>query len=187
MPRERRVAPRGIIAYCALIPSIARLSWTPETPGGSRPIHSFVERMTSSVSAARPVVRGKFLFRGEQKLFVRGVTYGTFAPQPDGLQFPSSDRIAQDFFDAEVEHDAVAAVKLDGVLRNLHDFFRGKHFGHVDENFRIRCVFVDRLRRAIEQRARVSGIAERGRHARARLLCRIGVCLHLAERDRRLG
>ena len=32
----------------------------------------------------RPYARGKFLFVGQQKLFVRGVTYGPFRPGPDG-------------------------------------------------------------------------------------------------------
>ena len=33
---------------------------------------------------ARPRVGGKFLFAGEQKLWVRGVTYGTFRPRAGG-------------------------------------------------------------------------------------------------------
>jgi hypothetical protein len=32
----------------------------------------------------RPAVGGKFLFDGEAKLYVRGVTYGTFRPVGDG-------------------------------------------------------------------------------------------------------
>src|SRR5437899_12833727 len=32
----------------------------------------------------RPSVRGKFLFVGDQKLYVRGVTYGAFEPDADG-------------------------------------------------------------------------------------------------------
>ena len=32
----------------------------------------------------RPSARGKFIFIGEEKLYVRGVTYGTFRPDDDG-------------------------------------------------------------------------------------------------------
>jgi len=36
-------------------------------------------------------------------------------------------------------------MKLDGVLGDLHDFFRCKHFSHVDEDLGIRRVLVDRV------------------------------------------
>src|SRR4051812_13896381 len=47
--------------------------------------------------AGRPCVRGKFLWRGGRKLYVRGVTYGTFRPGPDGVDYPEPDRVAEDF------------------------------------------------------------------------------------------
>ncbi|HMP81823.1 MAG TPA: glycosyltransferase [Verrucomicrobiota bacterium] len=46
---------------------------------------------------ARPTVRGKFIFVGEKKLFVRGVTYGTFRPDANGHQFPSRETVERDF------------------------------------------------------------------------------------------
>lgn len=45
----------------------------------------------------RPQVRGKFLFVGEEKLWVKGVTYGTFAPGDDGAGYPSRDQVIDDF------------------------------------------------------------------------------------------
>jgi len=36
----------------------------------------------------RPSVRGKFFFAGDQKLYLRGVTYGTFRPLADGSEVP---------------------------------------------------------------------------------------------------
>src|SRR5579859_2073014 len=45
---------------------------------------------------ARPVARGKFLFVGNEKFFVRGVTYGTFRPGKDGSQFPDPDVAERD-------------------------------------------------------------------------------------------
>jgi glycosyltransferase involved in cell wall biosynthesis len=40
---------------------------------------------------------GKFLAVGPQRLVVRGVTYGTFAPRRDGERFPSQEQVALDF------------------------------------------------------------------------------------------
>src|SRR5436190_5047224 len=52
-------------------------------------------RATSEL--ARPTVRGKFLYEGNQKLYVRGVTYGAFAPNSAGDQFPEPRETARDF------------------------------------------------------------------------------------------
>ena len=45
----------------------------------------------------RPHVRGKFLFVGDEKLYLRGVTYGTFEERPDGSQYPDLDVVRRDF------------------------------------------------------------------------------------------
>ena len=45
----------------------------------------------------RPHVRGKFLFVGDSKLYVCGVTYGTFHPANDSNGFPDPSQIARDF------------------------------------------------------------------------------------------
>ena len=49
------------------------------------------------MSEARPMVRGKFLFIGEDKFFVRGVTYGTFRPDANGDEFPPLEMVERDF------------------------------------------------------------------------------------------
>jgi GT2 family glycosyltransferase len=38
--------------------------------------------------AQRPTVRGKFLFVGDEKFWIKGVTYGTFRPDANGNDFP---------------------------------------------------------------------------------------------------
>lgn len=45
----------------------------------------------------RVTLDGKFLKTGNQRFFVKGVTYGTFAPQDDGTQFPSHETVRRDF------------------------------------------------------------------------------------------
>lgn len=44
----------------------------------------------------RPVIRGPFLERRGEKLHVKGVTYGTFAPSGDGSQFPPREVAERD-------------------------------------------------------------------------------------------
>ncbi len=46
---------------------------------------------------SRPKVSGKFLLVDGEKFYVRGVTYGTFAPDEDGENFPSAEIIEKDF------------------------------------------------------------------------------------------
>ncbi len=47
--------------------------------------------------ALRPEVRGKFLFLDGKKLYLKGVTYGTFAPNEAGELFPEPTTVAADF------------------------------------------------------------------------------------------
>ncbi|HMB78780.1 MAG TPA: hypothetical protein VKI43_01885, partial [Vicinamibacterales bacterium] len=58
---------------------------------------SEVRRDTRPASAARIATDGKFLRAGEQRFLVKGVTYGTFAPDAQGYQFPPLQQIDADF------------------------------------------------------------------------------------------
>jgi GT2 family glycosyltransferase len=63
----------------------------------------------SSVAGVRPRVGGKFIFLGEDKSYVRGVTYGTFRPLPDGSHYPSPQVVGQDF--ARIAANGLNAVR----------------------------------------------------------------------------
>jgi glycosyltransferase involved in cell wall biosynthesis len=67
---------------------IQRLSDQPDGIAVLDSIHAY---------ARRPTVRGKFLFVGNNKYWVKGVTYGTFSPNEDGSQFPSVEVVDSDF------------------------------------------------------------------------------------------
>jgi len=56
-----------------------------------------VRRSTQPASAARIATDGKFLRAGDERFLVKGVTYGTFAPDAEGYQFPPLPQIAVDF------------------------------------------------------------------------------------------
>jgi glycosyltransferase involved in cell wall biosynthesis len=54
--------------------------------------------MTKEIPATNRIrAKGKFLFDGEEKFYIKGVTYGTFKPQPTGDQYPESSVIENDF------------------------------------------------------------------------------------------
>ena len=59
--------------------------------------------------AARPTARGKFLFVGREKLYVRGVTYGTFRPHEAGHAYPDPGVVDRDF--AQMAANGLNAVR----------------------------------------------------------------------------
>ena len=46
---------------------------------------------------SRPHVKGKFFYLGENKLWIRGITYGTFRPDESGNEFHNRELVAADF------------------------------------------------------------------------------------------
>jgi O-antigen biosynthesis protein len=54
-------------------------------------------RARTPASAGRVTADGKFLRAGEDRFLIKGVTYGTFAPDTNGYQFPSDKQVAEDF------------------------------------------------------------------------------------------
>src|SRR5215211_5958993 len=68
----------------------------------SLPNYSDHEGVSQAVDAeltpgARPYVQGKFIFVGDEKLYIRGVTYGPFRPSEDGAKYLSPEVIGRDF------------------------------------------------------------------------------------------
>src|SRR5262245_6414830 len=48
-------------------------------------------------NTARPRVQGKFIFVGDNKFYFKGVTYGSFRPDSQGVDYPSSSVVRADF------------------------------------------------------------------------------------------
>lgn len=60
--------------------------------------NEFLSRKKLPVPGENQVyVKGKFLYLGNNKFFIKGVTYGTFKPLEDGCQFPEKNLVEQDF------------------------------------------------------------------------------------------
>lgn len=85
--------------------------------------------LTSNAERAevRPTVRGKFLFSGDKKLYVRGVTYGTFRPDETGEEYHDLNverdfaQIAANGFNAVRTYTVPPRTVLDSAQKNgLH-------------------------------------------------------------------
>ena len=122
----------------------------------------------SAERTAPPRVRGKFLYVGDEKLYVRGVTYGTFRPGADGEYDPSS--VERDFA-LMAKHD-VNAIRvytvpprwlLDAACRHGLHVMVGlpweQHVAFLDDQKRVR---------SIEERVRAAARACAGHPA---ILC----------------
>src|SRR5438094_9239977 len=72
-----------------------------------------IRRASTSISAPvlpRPLVRGKFIFVGDEKFYVRGVTYGAFCPDASGHEYHDLDVIERDF--AQMAANGINAVRI---------------------------------------------------------------------------
>src|SRR5262245_45538855 len=67
-----------------------------------------------SASAPRPRAAGKFLAVGDEKLWVRGVTYGAFRPDAAGHEYADAAQIERDF--AAMAQNHVNAVRIPHTL-----------------------------------------------------------------------
>jgi O-antigen biosynthesis protein len=86
-------------------PFVIHPSYDPPEPR-SRPR---ADEVTKTTNGERPVVRGKFLWNGLDKLYVRGVTYGTFKPDAKGYEYPPREVVDRDF--AQMAANGINAVR----------------------------------------------------------------------------
>ena len=80
-----------------LVGAPLRTPWAP--PGLSEP-----------PGRRRPAIQGKSLVAGDQKLYVRGVTYGAFRPDANGAEYHDLDIIERDF--AQMAANGFNAVRI---------------------------------------------------------------------------
>src|SRR5512145_2115768 len=87
------MVPAGVRTRCR--PRLAAMDTTPANPMTSNPASP--AEPGAGPPLPRPRAAGKFLLAGGEKLHVRGVTYGTFRPLPDGDEFPEPEAVDRDF------------------------------------------------------------------------------------------
>ena len=61
------------------------------------------------MAGRRVRVAGKFVWLGDEKFLIRGVTYGTFRPAADGCEFPDKTTVTRDF--AQMAANGLNAVR----------------------------------------------------------------------------
>ncbi|MHC1745400.1 MAG: glycosyltransferase [Syntrophobacteraceae bacterium] len=61
------------------------------------------------VEGVRPRVAGKFIFVGDEKFFIKGVTYGPFRPDEAGCEYHDSETVDRDF--AQMAEYGINAVR----------------------------------------------------------------------------
>ena len=117
------------------------------------------------LSGAHLAADGKFLRAGDDRFLIKGVTYGTFAPDAAGNQFPKPQQIATDFrMMAELGINTVRTYTAPGLdlldeaarqgLRVMVGLPWSQHVAFLDNR---------RLKREI-RRDTVARVAELGRH-----------------------
>jgi len=81
-------------------------------------------------ASVRPQVRGKFLFVGDEKLYIKGVTYGAFQPDANGREYHNLASVERDF--AQMAASGINAVRIPHTVapRTLLDA-AGRHGLHV--------------------------------------------------------
>jgi GT2 family glycosyltransferase len=67
------------------------------SPVGGNGSDSALTVGSTSQQCTRPQVRGKFIFIGDEKFWVKGVTYGAFRPDGGGNEYRNHDVIERDF------------------------------------------------------------------------------------------
>src|SRR5437588_1849329 len=77
--------------------SLSRADGAPVIAADTVPQRESDSRRLSDAVSPRVRIAGKFLYRGGEKLYVRGVTYGAFRPDADGREYTDLHRIDDDF------------------------------------------------------------------------------------------
>jgi GT2 family glycosyltransferase len=77
-----------------IVPVDAPMEWPVRGP---EIVRNLVPASEEAPSTGRVTSGGKFLWAGREKLYIRGITYGTFRPSTDAAAFPSPRVVEQDF------------------------------------------------------------------------------------------
>ena len=84
--------------------------WTNKTAPSKPAELSRASDRPSAGAAARPQARGKFIFAGDEKVYVRGVVYGAFRPDATGREYTDLDTIERDF--AQMAANGINTVRI---------------------------------------------------------------------------
>lgn len=60
-------------------------------------IEGLNSELRPSNARSRPFIQSKFIYVGDEKLYIKGVSYGAFEPDKDGNEYQDKDKLRQDF------------------------------------------------------------------------------------------
>jgi GT2 family glycosyltransferase len=75
-------------------------------------------RLSEGQAVVRPTIRGKFIFEGSQKFFIKGVTYGSFRANDVGIELHDRRKVRQDF--ATMASHGINTVRIQHATPPLH-------------------------------------------------------------------
>ena len=129
------------------------------SPPPSTSVSECSAKFEISLTHPRPTARGKFIFVGEEKFYVRGVTYGPFAPDAHGNQYGDPAAVEHDF--SQIASSGINAIRtytapprwvLDLAwkfrLRVIVNFPWEQHVTFLDDRQRVESI-KDRIRRGV--------------------------------------
>jgi GT2 family glycosyltransferase len=131
-------------------------------------------RHLDAASTERVQIDGKFFVRGGRRLYLQGATYGPFAPDGDGDQFPSRHQVRDDFVamgEAGINAVRTYHVPPAWLLRQADE--QGINV-FVDVPWRKHLCFLDSTEARAEAREAVAKAARRGAGHRCVLAYSIG-------------
>src|SRR5439155_2446795 len=76
------------------------------------------EPSRSGLAGGRPEARGKFIWTGGEKFFVKGVTYGAFKPDADGREYQDIGVLDRDF--AQMAANGINTVRIPHTMPPRH-------------------------------------------------------------------
>jgi GT2 family glycosyltransferase len=132
------------------------------SPQALMPPRAQTEFVPLTITQERLRVEGKYFARGSERLRIKGVTYGPFAPNAEGEQFPAAERVSDDF--ALMQAIGVNAIRTYHVppewFLNLADQHGMGLF--VDVPWAKHLCFLDSKSAQREARAAIARAAQRG-------------------------
>ncbi len=88
--RSRTLSPPSTLRPGSTIAPPPPLEETRDLPASALPL------VESASRSDRVYAQGKFLYQGQRKFYVKGVTYGSFPPNRAGYEFPEPDQVDRD-------------------------------------------------------------------------------------------
>ncbi len=100
--------PGGLLRFPEEKP-VSRPIFEKPKPSGIAEFYLNPPRQIAVLQGVRTVIKGKFIYVGDEKFYIRGVTYGPFRPDDEGCEYHDPDTVDRDF--AQMAANGINAVR----------------------------------------------------------------------------